>query len=150
MSMNLHEVFEYDAYANEKVWHGLQAAGRIPDTRIPALFGHLVGAHHVWLCRIGGSEPALDIWPALSLEQMGKQLKQNEIETGRLLQHQDLNEVVQYHNSKGKAFENNIRDILYHVANHSNYHRGQIAARMRDAGLEPVATDYIFYKRQDK
>ncbi|MGH9479278.1 MAG: DinB family protein [Terriglobales bacterium] len=39
-------------------------------------------------------------------------------------------------------------DILMHVALHSGYHRGQIAADMRSGGLEPAYTDYIHWRRQ--
>ncbi len=45
------------------------------------------------------------------------------------------------------AFTNVIQDVLFHFINHSTYHRGQIAIQMKEAGLEPIATDYIFFKR---
>jgi uncharacterized damage-inducible protein DinB len=35
-----------------------------------------------------------------------------------------------------------------HVIMHSVYHRGQIAASMRDSGLIPASTDFIFAIRQ--
>lgn len=33
------------------------------------------------------------------------------------------------------------------LINHSTYHRGQITMLMKEAGLETLNTDYIFYKR---
>ncbi len=35
--------------------------------------------------------------------------------------------------------------ILRHVANHSTYHRGQIAAKLKRLGVEPPGTDLIFW-----
>ena len=35
--------------------------------------------------------------------------------------------------------------ILRHVANHSTYHRGQIAAKLKRLGVEPPATDLIYW-----
>jgi uncharacterized damage-inducible protein DinB len=35
--------------------------------------------------------------------------------------------------------------VLRHVVNHSTYHRGQVAAKLRRLGVEPAATDFIFW-----
>ena len=59
----------------------------------------------------------------------------------------DLNNIILYKTTKGQAFENKTSDILFHIINHSTYHRGQIAADFRQTGTEPLSTDYIFYKR---
>lgn len=146
--MDLYEIFEYDTFANKKVLGALQSVGHITDERITALLSHIAGAHHNWLCRIGRTRPKLTIWPELSLAETEAFLKQNQMKTAALLEHRDFDRVIAYENSKGESFENTVREILYHVANHSNYHRGQIATRIRDAGMEPVVTDFIVYKRQ--
>jgi uncharacterized damage-inducible protein DinB len=44
-------------------------------------------------------------------------------------------------------FRSQISDILLHVALHSSYHRGQIAAAVRAAGVTPVNTDFITFAR---
>ena len=51
-------------------------------------------------------------------------------------------------NSKGETFSNKIKDILFHIINHSTYHRAQIATDLKQNGIEPINTDYIFYKRK--
>ena len=38
--------------------------------------------------------------------------------------------------------------ILRHIVNHATYHRGQIAADLRAAGLTPPYTDFIHAVRQ--
>src|SRR5260370_19869220 len=35
-----------------------------------------------------------------------------------------------------------LAHLMQHVANHSSYHRGQIALMMRQLGAEPLATDF--------
>jgi uncharacterized damage-inducible protein DinB len=35
--------------------------------------------------------------------------------------------------------------VLRHVVNHSTYHRGQIAAKLKRLGVDPPATDLVFW-----
>ena len=57
---------------------------------------------------------------------------------------------VAYRNSAGRDFRSRVSDIVTHVAMHGSYHRGQIARRLRSAGLEPPYTDFIQYTRRDQ
>jgi uncharacterized damage-inducible protein DinB len=34
---------------------------------------------------------------------------------------------------------------MQHLANHSTYHRGQIASMIRRLGAEPLPTDFAFF-----
>ena len=61
----------------------------------------------------------------------------------------DLADSVGYRNSQGEAWSSRKDDILMHVVMHSAYHRGQIAADMRSAGLVPAYTDFIHSVRQE-
>ena len=35
-----------------------------------------------------------------------------------------------------------LADLMYHVINHSSYHRGQVITLLRQLGHEPPATDF--------
>jgi uncharacterized damage-inducible protein DinB len=35
--------------------------------------------------------------------------------------------------------------VLRHIVNHSTYHRGQVAAKLKRLGVDPPATDMIFW-----
>ncbi len=35
--------------------------------------------------------------------------------------------------------------VLRHVVNHSTYHRGQVAAKLKRLGVDPPATDLVFW-----
>ena len=54
-----------------------------------------------------------------------------------------LRDGVAYRNSKGEFWTSTVGDILTHVVLHASYHRGQIAAAVRQAGGEPAYTDFI-------
>ncbi len=41
-----------------------------------------------------------------------------------------------------RARQASLAHLMQHLANHSTYHRGQIALMMRQLGAEPVATDF--------
>jgi uncharacterized damage-inducible protein DinB len=38
--------------------------------------------------------------------------------------------------------------VLRHLVNHSTYHRGQIASKLKRLGVEPPATDLVFWAMQ--
>jgi len=65
----------------------------------------------------------------------------------KILDEIDLAAIINYSNSQGQPFSNSVRAILFHIVNHSTYHRGQIATEFRNSGIEPIHTDYILYKR---
>ena len=40
-------------------------------------------------------------------------------------------------------------DQMQHVVNHATMHRGQVVGMIRQLGLDPPATDLLFYLRRD-
>jgi uncharacterized damage-inducible protein DinB len=38
--------------------------------------------------------------------------------------------------------------VLRHVVNHSTYHRGQVAAKLKRLGIDQPATDFVFWARE--
>ena len=61
-----------------------------------------------------------------------------------------LGQDIVYRNTKGVEFATLLQDILMHLVTHSAYHRGQVAAAVREAGGKPAATDYVVWVRQVK
>ena len=51
---------------------------------------------------------------------------------------------------KGEASTQQLGGMLLHVANHSTYHRGQVATLLRQLGQTPEVTDLILYLRQQR
>ena len=104
----------------------------------------------LWNNRIEPKQATFGIWELHFVQDLKNIDQTNYEQTLQILDKFDLNESINYSNSKGQAFSNSIRDILFHVINHSTYHRGQIATEFRIHELEPLVTDYIFYKQDFK
>jgi len=145
-------LFDYDFWANDTIIQNLVKAGNKSDEST-RLMAHILGTEQVWLDRLdtGDSDSSM-IWPEYDLSTCKFQVHELKNlwsafvakNAGGFLQ------VVRYHNSKGKQFENSIADILMHVVTHSSYHRGQISKLQRQTGEEPVNTDYVTYARAVK
>ncbi len=51
---------------------------------------------------------------------------------------------------KGEVSTQQLGGMMLHVANHSTYHRGQVATLLRQLGQTPEITDLILYLRQQR
>lgn len=143
--------FEHTAWANRRVLGALRGRAAPPSQAV-RLFAHLLAAEHVWLGRLRGEDArALPIWPEWDLGTCEERLT-GSVESFRAflstLSGARLGEVVTYPNSTGKVFQTSVGDILQHVCSHGAYHRGQIALLLRQAGWEPVNTDFITFVRE--
>ena len=49
----------------------------------------------------------------------------------------------------GDASSMRLADQMHHVANHATMHRGQVVGMIRQLGIDPPATDLIFYVRRE-
>jgi uncharacterized damage-inducible protein DinB len=148
----LQRLFAYDDWANGEVLSVLRGV----EKRVPGSLrwiSHILAAEEVWLSRLRRDGAKPPVWPDRSLENcraMAENLRNAWRDLLDSTSEQGLAQPVNYTNSKGEAFSSTVGDILMHVAMHSAYHRGQIAADMRAAGVEPVYTDFIHAVRQGK
>lgn len=145
------KLYAYDYWANREVAHAL-AGGQAPGRSV-RLMAHVVGAEWVWRSRILAGSKNMAVWPQLTPDEILREceeLKPAWEQYLRELTPDRLGESAAYTNSKGERFSSRLEDILMHVVMHSAYHRGQIAADMRAAGLEPVYTDFIHAVRQGR
>ena len=60
---------------------------------------------------------------------------------------EDLDGSRGYKTTEGKPYSNVLSDMLLHLANHSSYHRGQIATLLRQSRAVPQSTDFILFIR---
>jgi len=114
--------------------------------------GHIWGAQVVWLRRMQGE--SLTALPGAEGQ------NKNEILAGLVKSSEDLAAFVRskddaflsrkyaFKNLKGEPFEDPYEDTLFHVVNHSSYHRGQVISMLREAGVAKVpGTDLVHYLR---
>ncbi len=140
------ELFEYNNHSNRKLSDVFVESNSINEKSVK-LFSHILNAHHIWVARIMENQSKYGVWDIQPIEQFKEIDNINLSETMHILNHVDLDKVISYKNSKGQIFENKTCDVLFHIINHSTYHRGQIATTFRQSGIEPLNTDYAFYKR---
>lgn len=141
------ELFEYNFKMNEGVLVLLNSNTWHDPAPLFRLISHILAAHHIWNQRILKQPSQFVVWPEIPAENLLFLNQQNSLQSQSLLTDLPLNLSIDYTNSKGDAFTNSVQDMLYHVINHSNYHRAQIATEVRKQGGTPLTTDYIFYKR---
>lgn len=148
----LQRLFAYDDWANREVLDSPARTGGRP-ARSLKLLSHIVAAEVLWLARLRREKSPMAVWPELSLDEC-------RVEIDRLagrwsgylgaLPAAGLDQTIAYTNSKGEPWTSRVEDVLTHVATHSAYHRGQIAADLRSHGHEPAYTDFIHAVRQRK
>lgn len=141
------ELFTYNRHCNQQLAAAFVAHSLVVDTKSVALFSHILNAHHIWNFRILGQRPEYKVWQAREPESFAAADQRHYEQTLDILDRIDLSGELTYATSNGQPFANTVGDILFHVINHSTYHRGQIALLFRQQGLEPLITDYIFYRR---
>jgi uncharacterized damage-inducible protein DinB len=153
--------FAYEKDAHEKTLQSLNGVpeGRRSDARFQkavSLLGHLVAARQLWLHRLGirpaGPRTLEEFFPKdLGLDELATRLRDMHQEWSDYLSGVDeaeLSRVFEYRSLEGDRYRNRVEDILTQLFGHSWYHRGQVAALVRELGAEPAATDYVFWVRE--
>ncbi len=144
-------LFDYDLWANKRVLSIIENKGlTASSTPITRLFSHIIAAQEIWIRRIlGESLQGLTPWPEIQptewqtrLDSVNSRWKT----TAGDPQH-TMHRVITYQNSRGDAFSSVFSDIATHVIIHGQHHRAQIALHLRERGITPPGTDYIFYTR---
>lgn len=149
MIENLTLLHAHQRWADLRTFEAYRSLAQ-PQERALAWIAHIAAAQHLWLSRINGTTPRVAVWPGLDIDSCERLAQENHDAFDALLSsidEHDTTRTVAYVNSRGDRFESTVGDILLHVAMHSQYHRGQVAAAVRAGGGVPTATDYIAWRR---
>jgi uncharacterized damage-inducible protein DinB len=140
-------LFEYNHHYNQLMAEiMMQNTDKIP-AKVLVLFSHMLNAHHIWNKRVKSQPTLYGVWQEHAIIDLKSIDQVNFEETLQIMDMYALEKVIDYTNSARTAFANKVSDMLFHIINHSTYHRGQIALLFRQHGLDPLSCDYIFYKR---
>jgi len=142
------ELLEYSHYYNLEIIKKFNDGDlhfMVPKRAIQ-LLSHTLNAQKIWNNRMKGKEDQVEVWKNLEVDQLESAENENFQETLALLEKEELGRVVKFKNSRGERYENSVRDIIFHVINHSTYHRGQIATEFRKEGIDPIVSDFVYYK----
>ncbi len=113
---------------------------------------HVYLAELVWLKRMQGARetriadlaspagPAAlgEAWPELHRQWSG---------WAASLSREAWSEPATFRNNAGVEEQLPLWQIVLHVVNHGSYHRGQVAAMLRQAGITPPGTDLLTFHR---
>lgn len=141
------ELFGYNHHFNQQLVTVFTDPATLTSEKSIKLFNHILNAHQVWNSRIVQDRKPFGVWEIHPSHELKEIDRVNYINSVKILDQADLDSAIKYTTSKGDAYTNSVKDILFHVINHSTYHRGQIATEFKQNGMEPLVTDYIFYKR---
>ncbi|WP_420321113.1 DinB family protein [Flagellimonas sp.] len=147
MQALFNQLFDYNFYCNKKLIEQCTGMEKVPEKCI-VLFGHILNAHHIWNHRIVGKPYEFGAWQEHSVDDWGDIHYENQRTSFEIITNtDDFTKRIDYENNEGRMFANELKDILFHIINHSTHHRGQMLSDFRTNGLEPEPLDYIFYKR---
>ena len=147
------QFFEYDYWANQEALRSIATLNTAAD-KVLKIAGHIIGAQRIWMGRLqtpGAAAPAP--WPLMSHEEATaavNEMHHRWIAFLATLAPERLDEDLVHRNAKGAEFRAPVRDVLMQLVMHGAYHRGQIAAAIREAGGTPSSTDYITYVRRQR
>lgn len=147
MKEEFKELFTYNNHFNQKLIALLSENLQSISDKNLRLINHLVNAQQIWNARIA-SEEEFEVWQVNKWEELLRIDNENYSKSIEIIDSSKLDNIIEYANSKGIKFSNKIKDILFHIINHSTYHRAQIATELKNCGIEPINTDYVFYKRK--
>lgn len=157
------ELFAYNDWANARL---LACAAELPDEAwrrdlggaFPTVLGlvaHMVGAERVWAMRWRGEAPAgrpawmADPTPAVLREVLGEvETRRREFLAG--MGEADLARPIEYTLMDGTHNVLPLATLILHTANHSTYHRGQLASMLRRLGASPPSTDFLVFAVERK
>jgi len=155
-------LYEYDRWANNRV---LQAASALSPEQFTRDLGgsfrsvrdalvHIIGGEWGWLTYWKASSHSAaflaDLWDrhdALfhpdAFPNLGAvRLKWEEVEKEQTEFVSSVTEEALRKMLPIRATELSLAHLMQHLANHSTYHRGQVALMMRQLHAEPLATDF--------
>lgn len=146
MKEKLIDLFEYTYHFNQEMIKVISENLEKVDEKTISLINHTLNAQQIWNSRVLG-EASFEVWQMNSFENLQEINHQNFKKSIQIVESSDVDQRIEYQNSKGTKFENSIFEMLFQAINHSTYHRGQINSLLKQNGIAPILTDYIFYKR---
>jgi uncharacterized damage-inducible protein DinB len=164
---DIRQLFDYTEWANDLA---MEAAANLADDNLrrdvgishQSIFGtllHMAGAEWIWLERWHGRSPAKAeawlLWTTEScadlamLKERWRDLIDRRAQFISGLNEDRLAAELGFRLLSGDPSSMRLVDQMQHVANHATMHRGQIVGMIRQLGIEPPATDMLFYLRRE-
>ncbi|MGG4091637.1 DinB family protein [Paenibacillus lautus] len=162
------KMYEYHVWANQAIFNRLlELPGELYNRKITSIFPtvsealiHIYTADLGWMNILSGMDmnhalteafQLRDELESISLEDLNLRfIELSERFTAFLSQNPDLERIIRLDNPYAGIRDTRLSEIMLHVVNHGTYHRGNIAAMMRQLGSSSAMTDYAFFWYQSE
>ena len=158
-------LFEYDRWANNRVFHAALALSAEEFTRdlggsfrsVRNTLLHIVGSEWAWLTYWKEPSPIsaflTDLWPRADAlfhpnvfpDLAAVRLRWVEVEREQVAFVDRLTPASLQRMLPVGETQISLAHLMQHLTNHSTYHRGQVALMMRQLGAKPLATDFAMF-----
>ena len=162
---DLQLLYEFDRWANNRVLQSASTLSAEEFTRdlggsFPSVrdtLAHIVRCEEGWLTCWKEPSPSstfvMDFWtrhhaafnpdafPGLAAVQLKwAEVERDQVEFVNLITNESLGRMLPV-----RTTQISLAHLMQHLANHSTYHRGQVALMMRQLAAEPLATDFAIF-----
>lgn len=150
-------ILVYETWANRAALASIetvppQARSGILFSRALQVMAHNQLARRAWLARLQGrTETIADWFPGWTVAEIAAAASQLDTQWSAYingLSEADLAKITSYRSSEGTEYTSTVHEVFTHVANHSTYHRGQVARLVSEAGGRRASTDFIAMTRK--
>src|SRR5580693_3550136 len=155
-------LYEYDRWANNRVLQAVSPLSAEEFTRdlggsfrcVRDTLVHIIGGEWGWLTYWKEPSPSstfvTDLWTrhdalftpntfpdVAAVQSKWAEVERDQVEFVNRLTNESLERMVPL-----RTTQISLAHLMQHLANHSTYHRGQVALMMRQLDAEPLATDF--------
>jgi uncharacterized damage-inducible protein DinB len=154
-------LMEYNAWANHRIIASCAALDPGQFARdlgssfrsVRGTLVHIMGVEWLYMERLHGRSPSDfpsgDEFPTLdSFCPRWASVEGEWLSRCRALSPQDLENKIEFRNTRGILYCHTLAQLVHHLVNHSTYHRGQIATLLRQLGRQSESTDMITFQRE--
>ena len=154
----IQELYRYNHWANDRVFGAVSSLTQEEFARnlgsshpsIRDTLAHIVWAEWIWLQRWEGTSPQVVFQGTHFSDQDALRARWLEFDVEQrafieTLTTERLLSLVQYVNLQGQTWRYPLWRQMYHVVNHSTYHRGQLTTMLRQLAAQPVPTDFLVF-----
>lgn len=142
------EMFDYHHLINQRLIPYLIQHKEDLTEDILKLISHSINAQEIWNSRVLDKESTTKVFEIHPLDKLLEDDKKNYQKTLEIISEKGLDYIFEYKTTKGEIYKMSVKTILYQVANHFTYHRGQIMTKLKNIGIKPMPSDYILVKRE--
>lgn len=166
---NFQLMSRYNQWMNQNIFEAAQKLGNnFCRQDQGAFFGSILGTlNHIWVAdviwltrfaqyvqeyRSLGNLPVLSSYTALdqivvddlaALKKLRQELDNTIIQWCQEIKIQDLEQNLQYIDTKGNQYTKNFAQLIQHFFNHQTHHRGQISTLIYQQGVDVGVTDLL-------